>query len=143
MATLTTWVVVATYRSRGSAGRGGTRIVAVVSVLFRLSRASSASIDQVKRLAFLRSLYNGNAFSPSLEVKRLSAARQLVTFCTPLTSQIGPILATAETFLGLALMPRWEMMYPRSMPRGTPKTHFSGLSFILFARKQLNVILRS
>jgi hypothetical protein len=30
-------------------------------------------------------------------------------------------------FSGLASMPRSETMNPRSMPRGTPKTHFSGV----------------
>ena len=78
----------------------------MVSILFSLSMASSASMVQVKRSAFFRSWYNDNAFSPNLEMKRLSAARQLVTFCTPLTSRIGPILLMAETFSGLASMPR-------------------------------------
>jgi hypothetical protein len=40
----------------------------------------------------------------------------------------------------LALMPRWETMYPSSMPRGTPKTHFSGFSFTLLARRQPNAM---
>jgi hypothetical protein len=39
----------------------------------------------------------------------------------------------AAIFSGLASMPRSETMNPRSMPRGTPKTHFSGLSFTPFA----------
>ena len=34
------------------------------------------------------------------------------------------MLVTAETFSGLALMPHSETMNPKSMPRGTPKTHF-------------------
>jgi hypothetical protein len=40
-------------------------------------------------------------------------------------------------------MPHWETMYPRSMPRGTPKTHFSGFNFTPFARRQPNAMLRS
>ena len=61
-----------------------------------------------KHSALFGSQYNGSAFSPSREMKRLSAARQPVTFCTPLMSQIGPIMVMAETFSGLALMPCWE-----------------------------------
>ena len=129
--------------SRGSAGRGATMIRAVVNILLSLSRASSASTVHAKCSAFFSYRYNGNAFSPSREMKRLSAARQPITFCTPLTSRIGPILVMAETFPGLASMPRSETMYPRSMPQGTPKTHFSGLSLILLARRQPNAISRS
>jgi hypothetical protein len=32
-------------------------------------------------------------------------------------------------------MPRSEMMNPKSMPRGTLKTHFSGLSLMFFCLK--------
>jgi hypothetical protein len=39
------------------------------------------------------------------------------------------MLVMAEIFLGLALMPRWLMMKPSSLPDGTPKTHLFGLSF--------------
>jgi hypothetical protein len=42
----------------------------------------------------------------------------------PLRSRIRPIRSRAVIFSGLASIPRWETMYPRSMPRGTPKTHF-------------------
>ena len=66
-----------------------------------------------------------------------------MTFCTPFRSRIGPIRVMAETFSGLDLMPRWETMKPKSMPRGTPNTHFSGLSFTPLALRQSNAILRS
>src|SRR6185312_11285391 len=33
----------------------------------------------------------------------------------------------AETLSGLGSMPRWETMKPKSMPRGTPSTHFLGV----------------
>jgi hypothetical protein len=49
-----------------------------------------------------------------------------MTLCTPFKSLIGPMLVMATIFSGLASMPRSEMMNPRSMPQGTPKTHFSG-----------------
>jgi hypothetical protein len=57
------------------------------------------------------------------------------TLWTPLRSRIRPIRSRAATFLGLASMPRWETMYPNSMPRGTPKTHFSGFNFTPLARR--------
>ena len=40
----------------------------------------------------------------------------------------------AEILSELASMPRSEMMKPSSMPLETPKTRFSGLSLMLFAR---------
>jgi hypothetical protein len=40
----------------------------------------------------------------------------------------------------LASMPRWETMYPSSMPRGTPKTHFSGFNFTPLAHRQPNAM---
>jgi hypothetical protein len=46
------------------------------------------------------------------------------------------MLAMAAIFSGLASMPRSETMNPRSMPRWTPKTHFSGLSFTPFALRE-------
>src|SRR5688572_1016423 len=49
----------------------------------------------------------------------------------------------AAIFSGLASMPRSETMNPRSMPRGTPKTHFSGLSLTPFALRHRNVTSRS
>ena len=48
----------------------------------------------------------------------------------------------AEIFSGLASMPRSETMKPSSMPLGTPKTHFSGLSLMLFARKFCKGLLK-
>jgi hypothetical protein len=47
------------------------------------------------------------------------------------------------TFSRLGSIPRWETMYPNSMPRGTPKTHFSGFSLTPLARRQSNATRRS
>jgi hypothetical protein len=66
-----------------------------------------------------------------------------MTLCTPFKSFISPMLVMAAIFSGLASMPRSETMNPRSMPRGTPKTHFSGLSFTPLALRNLNVVSRS
>jgi hypothetical protein len=116
---------------------------AFVRSAFKFPRASSASGVQVKRSAFLKRRYRGNPFSPRREMKRLRAASHPMTLCTPFKSLIGPMLVMAVIFSGLALMPRSETMNPRSMPQGTPKTHFSGLSFTPFALRHLNVVLRS
>jgi hypothetical protein len=62
-------------------------------------------------------------------MKRLRAARQLVTRCTPFRFLIGPMSMMVEILPGLASMPRSDTTKPRSMPLGTPKTHFSGFSF--------------
>jgi hypothetical protein len=96
----------------------------------------------VKRSAFLKRRYKGNPFLLRREMKRLRAARHPMTLCTPCKSLMGPMLMMATIFSGLALMPHSETMNPRSMPRGTPKTHFSGLSFTLFAFRHLNVTSR-
>jgi hypothetical protein len=66
-----------------------------------------------------------------------------MTLCTPFKSLIGSMLVMAAIFSGSASMPHSETMNPRSMPRGTPKTHFSGLSFTPFALRHLNVVSRS
>ena len=60
-----------------------------------------------------------------------------------LKSLMGPMLVMAAIFSGLASMPRSETMNPRSMPRGTPKTHFSGMSFTPFTLRHRNVVSRS
>ena len=72
----------------------------------------------------------------------LRAARQLVSLCTPLTLHIGPMLEMAMIFLGLALVPRSDMMDPRSFPFGTPKTHFLGFNFILNLQRFANVVAK-
>jgi hypothetical protein len=49
----------------------------------------------------------------------------------------------AEIFLGLASMPRSDTTKLRSMPLGTPKTHFSGFSFTLCCHSFVNTSVRS
>jgi hypothetical protein len=122
---------------------GGTKMGALVRSAFKFPRASLALGVHVKRSAFLKRRYKGNPFSPRREMKRLRAARHPMTLCTPFKSLMGPMLVMAAIFSGLASMPHLETMNPRSMPRGTSKTHFSGLSFTLFAFRHLNVTSRS
>ena len=76
-------------------------------------------------------------------MNRLRAARHPVIRYTPFTFWIGPMLVMAEILSGLASMPRSETMKPSSMPLGTPKTHFSGLSLIPFAQSFAKICLRS
>jgi hypothetical protein len=52
-----------------------------------------------------------------------------VTHCMSFRFLIGPMSMMAEIFSGLASMPHSNTTKPRSMPLGTPKTHFSGFSF--------------
>ena len=58
-------------------------------------------------------------------------------------SVIGPIHLMAEIFFRLALMPCSETIKPSSIPLGTPKTHFSGLSLMPFAQSFAKVCSRS
>jgi hypothetical protein len=122
---------------------GGHQDGCISEECLRFPRASSASEVQVKHSVFLKRRYKGNPFSLRHEMKQLRAARHPITLCTPFKSLMGPMLVMAAIFSGLASMPHSETMNPRSMPWGTPKTHFSGLSFMPFARRHLNVTSRS
>jgi hypothetical protein len=66
-----------------------------------------------------------------------------MTLCTPFKSLMGTMLVMAAIFSGLASMPRSETMNPKSMPQGTLKTHFLGLSFTPFALRHRNVVSTS
>jgi hypothetical protein len=59
-------------------------------MFLRESSASCASGVHVKWLDFFMSLYSGRLRSPSHAMKRLRAARQPVTRCTPFRFLIGP-----------------------------------------------------
>src|SRR4051794_8638025 len=48
-----------------------------------------------------------------------------------------------EIFAGFASMPRLDTTKLRSWPEGTPKTHFLGLSLILYRRRLAKVSVRS
>lgn len=50
-----------------------------------------------------------------------------MTLCTPFRLRIRPIFKMAKTFSRLASISRSDTMNPRSVPRGTPKTHFLGV----------------
>jgi hypothetical protein len=54
-----------------------------------------------------------------------------------------PISVMDEILSGFTSMPRSVMMYPKSLLRGTPNVHFSGLSLMLNYLSLLNVSSRS
>jgi len=114
-----------------------------VSKALNLSRDSWASGVQEKCLYFLRNIYRGSPFSLRREMKQLRDARHPMTLYTPFRLRIGPMFAMAETFSGLASIPHSETMNPRSMPRETPKTYFSGFSLIPLALRHRNVSSKS
>src|SRR5436190_23769968 len=68
---------------------------------------------------------------------------QPVSFCTSFKAVGEFILNMSLSFLGLASMPRYDMMKPSSFPEGTPKTHFSGFNFHLKHLRFVNVSDRS
>jgi hypothetical protein len=53
------------------------------------------------------------------------------------------ISAIAKILSGFTSMPRSVMMYPRSLPRGTPNVHFFGFSLMLNRLRLLNVSSKS
>jgi hypothetical protein len=95
--------------------------------LFRL-------LDQANGSDFRRSLKNGSALSANLEMKRLRAASDPVSFWMSLTQASGLITSIALIFFGLASMPRYQTRKPSNFPAETPKMHFSGFSLVRVAR---------
>lgn len=66
-------------------------------------------------------------------MKRLRATKHPVIHWTPLRFCMGPMLVIADIFSRLASIPRSKTMKQRSIPLGTPNTHFSGLSLTFFS----------
>ena len=127
---LTTWFVAEMYNIIGSHIPGAAKMGFVARRALMSSRAAAASLVHLKVLVCFNSLYRGKAFSPSLEIKRLNDATQPASFCTCLSSVGTSSRSRAHIFAGLASIPRLDTMKPRSLPAGTLKTHFSGLSLI-------------
>jgi hypothetical protein len=85
------------YRSIGSSGVGAVRISELFNMFLRESSASYASRVHKWSDFFIRR-YNGKLRSPSRAMKRLRAARQPVTHCTPFKFLIGPMSVMVEIF---------------------------------------------
>jgi hypothetical protein len=94
-------------------------------------------------LVFLKEPVEGQAFLTELRNETAQGGKAPQHLLDPLEVSNRTHSFETATFSGLASMPRCETMYPNSMPRGTPKTHFSGFNFTPLARRQLNVMRRS
>jgi hypothetical protein len=88
---LTASAVAAMYRYSGSSGSGATRIDRDARCCFNSQKACSTSPVQVNGQDFRRSLKKGSALSASLEMKRLRAANDPVSFWTSLIRAGGLI----------------------------------------------------
>jgi hypothetical protein len=66
-----------------------------------------------------------------------------VSLCTFFCDRGASILMIALIFSGLASIPRWLTINPSNFPIGTPKTHFSGLSFHRYHRRLLKTSSKS
>jgi hypothetical protein len=77
---LTASVAAAMYKYNVSPGSGATRIDREVMCCFNSWKACSASLVQAKGPDFRRSLKKGRALSASLEMKRLRAAKDPISF---------------------------------------------------------------
>jgi hypothetical protein len=82
-------------------------------------------------------------FSPSLDMNLLKAAIHPVSLCTFFCDRGASILMMASIFSGLASIPWWLTMNPSNFPAGTPKTHFSGLSFHRYRLRLLKTSYKS
>jgi hypothetical protein len=76
-------------------------------------------------------------------MKRPRAAIIPVSFMTSFLLDGLSILRISSTFAGLASMPQYPNMKPRSNPEVTPKTHLVGLSFHWNSRRLAKVSVRS
>src|SRR3954470_14989601 len=142
-AALTTWLVAARYSSNFSCGLGATSIGVEDRYLFKSCSAASAFGVHFIGPAFFKILKNGRARSADLEINLLRAATQPASFRTSLTRAGASICSMALILSGLASIPRWDTKNPRSLPEGTPNTHFSGLSLRLILRKFAKVSSKS
>src|SRR3954470_12278713 len=134
-AALTTWLVAAKYSSNFSWGLGATSIGVEDRYLFKSCSAASASGVHCMGPAFFKILKKGRARSADLEMNRLRAATHPASFLTSLTRLGASICSMALILSGLASIPLCDTKNPRSLPEGTPKTHFSGFSLSCILRR--------
>jgi hypothetical protein len=127
---LITSVVAARYRNSVSPGSGATSTGREVRYCLISWKACSASSVHVNGPDPLINLKKGRALSASLEMKWLRAASDPVNLCTSLSWARGLIASIARILSGFASIPQCDTRNPRSFPAETPKTHFSGLSFV-------------
>lgn len=128
---LTTWLVAMMYNSRGYLLCGVASTGWVERRALSSTNAASTSSFHSNTSNFFISWYEGNAFSPILEMNRLNASRHLVSLWTSCTRTGLCIYTMAPIFSGLTSIPRSETRKSSNLPPGTPKVHLAG--FILMS----------
>ena len=88
------------------------------------------------RLAPLRVATNGFRQYVKREMNRPKAANRSVSCCTPFFELGARDSRIALSWAGLASLPLWVTMKPRNRPALTPKVHFKGLNFMLYALRR-------
>jgi hypothetical protein len=73
----------------------------------------------------------------------LKATMHPVSLCTFFCDRGASILMIALIFSRLASIPWWMTKNPSNFPAGTPKTHFSGLSFHRYRLRLLKTSCKS
>ena len=79
---LTTWLVAAMYNNIGSPTPGASKIGLLARRDFISSNPAMTASVHLNLSVRRSSLYNGNAFSPNLEINWLKAATRLASFWT-------------------------------------------------------------
>jgi hypothetical protein len=130
---LTTSVNVAVLSSRVSPGSGASMTDGEVRYLLRSSKAFSAPSDQTQGSNFLRSLKNGSAPSPILDMNQLRTTRQHVKLLDIFYVDWGCIFLIALIFSWLSSIPHCETMKP----------HFSRLSIMRVENNRSNTLAKS
>ena len=106
----------------------------------RLWKVDSHSSIQWK--AYLWVLNNGRHLVVAFETNLFIVATRPISLCTSLTV-LGEVMSSiALTFSGFSSILHCDTMKPRNFTNKTLKTHFSGLSFILYLLKVSNVSWR-
>jgi hypothetical protein len=130
---LITSIVAARYRNSVSPGSGATSTGREARYCFISWKAYFACSVHVNGPDLLINLKKERALSASLEMKRLRAASDPVNLCTSLSCAGGPHCFDCLDLVRFDSIPRCDTRNPRSFPAETPKTHFSGLSFMHIA----------
>ena len=104
---------------------GVARIGLLANKAFISSSPAVAEYVHAKWSVHRSKQYNGNAFSPNLEIKRLKAATCPASFWTCLRSVGVANCDRAQILARFASIPLLKMMKPNIFPAGTPKMHFS------------------
>jgi hypothetical protein len=134
---------VETYKVRGCPYFGLDSVGKCLRCCFKSSKAFCFSIPQSTLAEPRNTLNKGRLLSASFIMNLFSAAMQPVSFCTSFLVCGGCIWRIAFILSGLASVPLVETREPSTLPRVTPKNHFSGLSLRLASLILVKVTVRS